>query len=50
VVEGNLESHEEDGCAARTDAAVGKTLKDAIEGLGDSVLVESCGYLDAMLR
>jgi hypothetical protein len=50
VVAGHLESQKENGCAASTDAAVGKTLKDAVEGVGDSVLVESCGYLDAMLR
>jgi hypothetical protein len=50
MVEGHLESQKENGCAARTDAAIGKTLKDAVEGVGDSVLVESCGYLDAMLR
>lgn len=43
VVEGHLESQKKNGCAASTDAAVGKTLKDAVEGVGDSVLVESCG-------
>jgi len=50
MVEGHLESQKENGCAARTDAAIGKTLKDAVEGVGDSGLVESCGHLDAMLR
>jgi hypothetical protein len=45
-----LESQKKNGCAASTDAAVGKTLEDAVEGVGDSFLVEGCGYLDAMLR
>lgn len=49
MVDGHLEPHDENGCAASTDAAVGKTLKDAVEGVEDSVLVESYGYLDAML-
>jgi hypothetical protein len=45
-----LESQKENGGATSTDAAIGKALKDAVEGVGDSILVESCGYLDAMLR
>jgi hypothetical protein len=44
-----LESQKENGGAASTEAAVGKALEDAVEGVGDSVLVESCGHLDAML-
>jgi hypothetical protein len=50
MVDDHLESQKENGGAASTDAAVGKTLEDAMEGVGDSVPVESCGYLDAVLR
>ncbi len=50
VVDGHLEAQKKDGCTARTDAALRKTLQDAVERVGDSVRVKSCGYLDAMLR
>lgn len=48
MVRGHLQAVDEDGCAARADAAVGEPIQDLMKSLNDSIVIELRRNLDAI--